>query len=111
MGDNGRRRPPRRGDNLRKRLSDLERSHGETSRQVKVLTDCFNIKDNAAGVLAEWIGKSVELETVAGKVHVGELKFVDKYNFGVLLRGSAEVSVFPKTNIERVTPTECVDEQ
>ena len=108
MSDNGRDTRRRRGaPPLPKRVSDLERTQGQNSRDIKKLKDLLNIKDNSAATTKTLIGKDISIRMVSGKEHIGVLRWVDKYNLGVLTSDQLdgdEPSIIPKSNIEIIRP-------
>jgi small nuclear ribonucleoprotein (snRNP)-like protein len=89
-------RPP-----LGKRVGDVERVQGEHGRQIRALKDTLGVKDNSCAETNNWIDKRVEAIGVGtGKTYIGVLKWVDKYNYGILEDGEKKVTVFHKSNIE-----------
>lgn len=105
MTNRERGRPIKNGPPLQKRVSDVERAQGEQRRALGQLKDILNIKDNSGGQIKEWIGAVIEIQMTSKKTYKGILKWVDKYNYGVLCEDQPEgedPSVIPKANVERV---------
>lgn len=97
---------PRKRPDLRKRVSDLERTQSETARKVRELTDTLHVKDNWHAEVRGWIGKTVQIVMTSGREYTGTLKWVDRYNVAVIEDGATKPRVLQKGNIESMSPGE-----
>lgn len=99
MGDEDR-RGERRGGGMR----PLEKQIKELRQEVRGLKGLLRLKDNSTALLTSLLDKKVELVDINDKTHVGTLRWIDKYSYGVEWKEGGPVSSVNKGNIIMVSP-------
>jgi len=99
MGDEG-----RRGERRVGKMRPLENQIKELRQEVRGLKELLRLKDNSTTLLTSLLDKKIELIDVNDKPHVGTLRWIDKYSYGVEWKEGGPVSSVNKGNIIMVSP-------
>lgn len=102
MGDG--RRGERPGGRSRPGHQNLEKQIKELRQEVRGLKELLRLKDNSTTLLTSLLDQVVELLDVNDNAHVGTLRWIDKYSYGVEWKEGGPVSSVNKGNIIMVSP-------
>lgn len=94
MGDEG-----RRGERRGGRPHPLEKQVKELRQEVRGLKELLRLKDNSTTLLTSLLDKKVELIDINDTAHIGTLRWIDKFNYGVEWKEGGPISSVNKGNV------------